>query len=183
QTLHATSFAQGVETAARRRFRATLRAAKRDGLARDDAQLRVPTNHGDRVHDPSHRLVVGIDVGRGDVAVWPDDGRDLESVAARETFEFVHGHGLRIADHAALAAAVRDADGRAFPSHPRRERLDLVERDARMKADAAFGWPARDVVLHAIALEDLHVAAVHLHGDRDDQLALRVLQDLPRGFV
>src|SRR5205085_5422607 len=125
----------------------------------------VPADHRDGVHDPSHRLIVRIDIGRGDVAVWADDGRDLKGVAARQAFEFVLRHGFRIADDAAFAAAVRDAHGRALPSHPRGERLDFVERHARVKTYAALGWPARDVVLHAIALEDLHVAAVHL--DRD----------------
>src|SRR5205085_6968461 len=64
---HAAGLAHGVEAAARRRFAAPLRAAQRDGLASDDAQLRVAVNHREGVHDPGHRLLVRVNVGRGDV--------------------------------------------------------------------------------------------------------------------
>ena len=85
----------------------------------------------------------------------------------------------RIADDAALAAAERDVRDGALPRHPRGERGDLVERDAGMVADAAFRGPERDVVLHAIAGEDLDGAAVHLHRTRHDDLALGVREDFP----
>ena len=64
---------------------------------------------------------------------------------------------------------VRD---RALPRHPRGERGDLVERDVGVVADAALRRSERDVVLHAIAGEDLDLAAVHLNGARHDDLAL-----------
>ena len=85
RTRHASR--SGVEAAARRRLAAPLRAAERDGLARHHAQLGVAAHHRDGVHDPRHRLLVGVDVGRGDVAVGADDGRDLEGVAARQTLQ------------------------------------------------------------------------------------------------
>jgi len=37
-------------------------------------------------------------------------------------------------------------------------------------ADAAFGRAARDVVLHAIAFKNFRLAAVHLDGNRNDEL-------------
>ena len=42
-----------------------------------------------------------------------------------------------------------------------------------------FAGPERDVVLHAIAGEDLDLAVVHLHGTRDDDLPLGMREDLP----
>ena len=39
--------------------------------------------------------------------------------------------------------------------------------------------PERDVVLHAVAGEDLDLAVVHLHRTRDDDLPLGVREDLP----
>ena len=85
----------------------------------------------------------------------------------------------RIADDAALAAAERDVRDGALPRHPRGQRRDLVERDAGVIADAALGRTERDVVLHAVAGEDLDLAVVHLHRARDDDLALGVGEDLP----
>src|SRR5919206_273081 len=176
---HAASLAHRVEAPARGGLASSLRAAERDGLARHDAEFRVAAQHRDGVHYPRHRLLVGVNVGRGDVSVGADDGRYLDGVAARQTFELAHRHGLRVADDSALAAAVRDVDGRALPSHPRRESFNLVERDVRVEAYAALRGAARDVVLPAVALEDADLAAVHLDGHRNDELPLRVPQDLP----
>src|SRR2546421_2556574 len=183
EAAHAARLAHGVEAAARRRLASPLRAAQRDGLSRHDAEFGVAVNHRKCVHDPGHRLLVCVNVGRGDVAVGADDGRDLEGVAPRETFEFTLRHRLRVAHHAALAAAVRYADRRALPGHPRGERLHLVERDVGVEAYAALRGAARDVVLHAVALEDSNLAAVHPDGDGDDELPLGVLQDLAHGLV
>ena len=76
-------------------------------------------------------------------------------------------HLLRVADDAALRAAERDAHQRALPRHPHRERLDLVDGDVGVVADAALRRAARDVVGDAVALEDLRRAVVHADGDRD----------------
>ena len=42
-------------------------------LAGDDGRDRIAVVHGVGVHDPGHDLRVGVDVGRGDVAVRPDE--------------------------------------------------------------------------------------------------------------
>ena len=44
---------------------------------------------------------------------------------------------------------------RGLPRHPRRERLDFVERHVRMKARAALAGSSRDVVLHAVSRSGL----------------------------
>ena len=51
--------------------------------------------------------------------------------------------------------------------------------DVRVIADAALGGTERDVVLHAIAGEDLDLAVVHLHRTGDDDLPLGMGEDLP----
>ena len=67
----------------------------------------------------------------------------------------------------------------ALPRHPRRQRRHFVERDVGVIADAALGRAERDVVLHAVAGEDLDLAVVHLHRARHDDLPLGVGEDLP----
>src|SRR5689334_7758014 len=52
-----------------------------------------------------------------------------------------------------------------------------------MITDAALRRTTRDVVLHAKSFKHLDVAAVHLYGNRNDQLSLGILQHMPhRGF-
>jgi len=48
-----------------------------------------------------------------------------------------------------------------------------------MKPDAALGGPARVVVLHAEAVEDLHRAIVHAHRDKKLIFPQRLPQQLP----
>ena len=52
-----------------------------------------------------------------------------------------------------------------------------------MVADAAFSWPARNVVLHAVASEHLHLAVVHLCGQGNFQDTLRSAQNLAQAGV
>ena len=103
--------------------------------------------------------------------------------AAGERLELLLAELLGVDDHAALAAAVRDADDRALPGHPHREGLDLVEADVLVVADAALGRPAAEVVLDAVAGEDLDRAVVHLHREVDGQLAAGLAQDAAEAGV
>src|SRR3712207_8197946 len=48
-------------------------------LARDDGVNGVARVHGVCVHDPRHRLLVGIHVGRGHVLLRPDEVEDRKS--------------------------------------------------------------------------------------------------------
>src|SRR4029453_6217007 len=98
-----------------------------------------------------------------DVLLGPDEDLDLGEEAPAEALEFLLRQLLRVDDDAALAATVRDPDDRALPGHPHREGLDLVERDVLVVADAALGRAAAEVVLDAVAGEDLDRPVVHLH--------------------
>ena len=142
------------------------RAAHLDRLAGDDGGRGVADVHRVGVHEPRHDLRVGVDVGRRHVLLRSDDVDDLGGVAAGEGLEFALRHRGGVADDSALAAAERHLGHGALPGHPGRQRRDFVERDAGVVADAALGRAERDVVLHAVAGEDLDLAVVALDRDR-----------------
>ena len=173
----------GNHDAAAGRFAAAERSAELDRLAGDHRRRRVADVHGVGVHHPRHDLLVGVDVGRRHVFLRADRVDDFRDVAARQRFDLALRHLRRIADDAAFAAAERDVRDRALPRHPRGERGHFVERDAGVIADAAFGRAERDVVLDAEAGEHFDLAVVHLHRTGDDDLPLRVGEDLPDAGV
>jgi len=148
-------------------------------LAGHDARRRVADVHAVGVHHPRHHLLVGVDVGRGDVLLGADEVDDLRDVAARQRFDLAAREPRRIADDAALAAAERDVGQRALPGHPGGQRRHLVQRHAGVVADATLGGTERDVVLDAEAGEHLDLAAVHEHRARHGDLPLRVAEDVP----
>ena len=176
-------FAGDDHHAAAGRLAASERAAHLDRLAGHDGRRRVADVHAVGVHHPRHDLVVGVDVGRRHVLLRADGVDDLGDVAAGQRLELAPRHPRRIADDAALAAAERDVRDGALPRHPRRERGHFVERDVGVIADAALGRTERDVVLDAVAGEDLDLAVVHLDRARDGDLALGVGEDLPDARV
>ena len=135
--------------------------------------------HRQRVHDPRHDLGVGVDVGRRDVAVGTDEDRDLGGEAPGHVLQLLAAEPARVDDDAALGAPVRDVDDGALPGHPHGQRLDLVQRDVRVEADAALRRSAVDAVLDAVAGEDLDAAVVHLDREVAGELALDLAQDLP----
>src|SRR5437016_3404131 len=181
--LQLAGFFNYVEQAARGGFAATLRAADGDRLTGDDAVRRMADGHGVGVHDPSHRLRVGINVRGGNVLRRTDDGQYFAGIAARHAFKLALGHALGVANHAALGSAKRNADGGGLPGHPSRERLYFIQRDIGMEANAAFAGPARHVVLHTVAGEDFHLAVVHLRGQGNFQHALGSAQNLPQAKI
>ena len=67
-------------------------------------------------------------------------------------------------------------DDRALPGHPHREGLDLVERDVLVVADAALGRAAAEVVLDAIAGEDLDRPVVHVDREVAGELTAGLAQ-------
>ena len=148
---------------------AALRAAEGDGLAGDDRGREMADVGRVGVHHPAHDLLVGADVGRGHVGVRPEEVDHFLHVAAGEMLEFGLGELLGIDDHAALGAAVGQADERTFPAHPHRERGDLADGDVLVEADAALGRAGREVVLDPIAFEDRDrsIVAVDRAGDGD----------------
>ena len=179
----ATASRMQIERAARGRLLAAERAADRQRLPGDDAEHRVALVHRVRVEDPRHHGAVGADVRRGDVLLRPDLVDDLGRVAPRHALELAARQLLRIDDDAALRAAERDAHQRALPRHPHRERLDLVERDVRVVADAALRRPARDVVRDAVAREDARRAVVHADRDGDLDRLLARAEDVDEVLV
>ena len=172
-----------VHGAAGGRLVAALGAAQGDRLAGDHARDGVPDVHRVGVHDPGHRLGVGVHVRRRDVLLRADDDADLGGVAPGQPLELLERQLLGVDDDAALAAAVRDPDDRALPGHPHRQGLDLVEADVLVVADAALGRTAAEVVLDAVAGEDLDAAVVHLHREVDDELAARLTEDLAQSGI
>src|SRR5207248_7916272 len=101
-------FLDGVDHAPARRFLASLAATDAHRLAGDDAGDRVAAVHGVRVHHPRHDLGVGVDVGRGDVAIGTDHVGDLGREATRQALELTTTHVLRVARDAPLGATVWD---------------------------------------------------------------------------
>src|SRR5205085_4467687 len=83
-----------------------------------------------------------------------------------------------IDDDSALRAAKRDVDDGALPSHPHRERLDLVQRDVWVIADPTLRRSAVYVVLDAITGEHADALVVQLHREGACELALHLAQDL-----
>ena len=144
---------------------APLGPADRDGLAGDDAGNSVPDRHRVGIHHPGHRLGVCPHVRGWDVLLRPDDRHELGGEAAREPLQLIRRVLRRVDDDAALRAAKRHADDRTLPRHPHRQRLDLVEGDVAVVANAALRRTARSVVDHAIAVEDAKRAIVHLDGE------------------
>ena len=137
-----------------------------------------PLLHRVRVHHPGHRLLVRGHVRGGDVLLRPDDGQELRREPARQALDLGQRELARVAANAALRAAVRQAEERALPRHPHRERRALAERDLRVVADAALRRPEDARVLDAVAGEHDAAPVVHPHGDADDERALRVPQPL-----
>ena len=110
------------------------RAADRDRLAGHDLRHGVALLHRVGVHHPGHRLLVRRHVRRRDVELRADERRELGGEAAREPRELGLRELARVAAHAALRAAVRQAQERALPGHPHRERGALAEVDRRRRS-------------------------------------------------
>src|SRR4030095_9324584 len=143
----------------------------------------MTTDHRDGIHDPRHGLLIRVDVRRGNVAIWPNDRRDFKSVATSKPLEFVSRKTLRITNNSALTTAIRNANCRTLPGHPRGQCFHFIEADVWVITNTSLGWPTRNVVLDAITLKHLHVAPIHLYRDGDDQLALGILEYMPHGRV
>jgi hypothetical protein len=168
----------GVYDALSRRFGPTFGAAEGDRLAGDHGRDGVADVHRIRVHNPGHRLGIGVDVRSRDVPLGADQDGQLRGEAAGQALEFAQAELARVDHDSALAATERHADDGAFPGHPHRQGLDLVEVDVLVVPDAALRGAARKIVLDAVAGEDLDLAVVHLHREVDYEGSLRFPQHL-----
>ena len=173
----------GVEDAAAGGLVAAQRSAQADGLAGDHAGNGIALGHAVGIHDPGHGLRIGVDIGRGNVLLRPDERQNRAGVAARHPLQLALRHVLRVAGDAALGAAEGNIHHCALPRHPGGQRFHFVERHLRMEADAALGRAAHRAVLHAIAFEAVNVAVVHAHRHGDREHALGILDHFPRIVV
>ncbi len=108
----------------------------------------------------------------------PMIGADLGGVAAHDALDLALGEPVRVAAHAALRSAERQAEERALVGHPHRERRALAKRDARRQADAALRRAHDERVLDAVARELLDLAVVAADREVDDEGAARLLEAL-----
>jgi hypothetical protein len=120
-------FARDFHHAAAGRVAPAQASAHRHGFPGDDAEHRAPHSHGIGVHDPRHHLLVGADVGGGNIAVGAEQQRDLAGVASREALELRARQRGGSDPHAALRSSVGEIHHCVLHRHPRRERHDLGE--------------------------------------------------------
>ncbi len=147
------------------------RTAQRQRLAGDHAEFVVALHEGELVHHPGHDLRGGVDVGGRHVLLQAEDAPHLADISPAQALQFTQRQRLGVADDAALAAAQGDIHHGALPGHPGRQGADGVDRLAAVEADAALVGAAGVVVLDAETVEDLGGAVVHVHRQRDVQLA------------
>ena len=86
--LHLACFLDHVHATASGGVAASLRTANRHGLPRDHSGRRVTDRHRVGVHNPRHRLSVGVNVRCWNIDLGADDGLNFRGVAARHALEF-----------------------------------------------------------------------------------------------
>src|SRR5208337_1848979 len=142
-------------------FPAAARTAQFDGLTGNDGGGGLADVHGVGVHDPSHGLLVGADVGSGNVALRAKPVGKFGGVTAGKALGFAAGQFAGIADDAALGATKGDVDHGALPGHPGSKGTDFIEADVGSKTDAALAGDAHLGMKDAITDEDFELAIVH----------------------
>ena len=151
-------------------------APDRDRLAGHDLRDRVALLHRVRVHHPRHRLLVRRHVRRRDVELRADERRELGGEPAGDARQLVLRQLVRAAADAALRAAVRQAEERALPRHPHRERRALAEVDRGVVADAALRRPEHGRVLHPVGRKRGDRPVVEANRQRQDHRTLRMAE-------
>lgn len=68
---------------------------------------------------------------------------------------------MGVDDYATLSSTIGEPNHRALDGHPQRKRLDLFERDTRVKPDATFRGPESIVVAAAVSDEVPSRAVIH----------------------
>src|SRR6185369_14508297 len=169
--------------AATRGFTPSARSTDVDRLPRNNGCYRLAHVHGIGIHHPRHYLLVRIHVRSRNIFLRSDELDELCRVPPSHTFEFVHRHLLRVADHATLRATERNVDDRALPGHPCRKCPDFVQVYIRRISDSALGGSASYRVLNAIAGEYFQVSIIHRNRDVNCDLSARLAEDLPKTFI
>ena len=132
-------------------------AAKGRRLPGDYRGDRVPDMLGVGVHEPGHHLLVGAEVGSGDVGLGPDHVDDLHREAPGHPLQLGAGELHRVDPNPTLCPAEGKADDRTFPGHQHGEGGDLAQIDVGGEPDPAFGRAHRGEVLDPITEEGLHL--------------------------
>ena len=159
------------------------RSAQVDRLAGNNGRGRVAHVHRVGVHDPGHGLLVGAEVGRGNVALRTEPFDQFGGIAPRDALQFAVREFGGIANHAALGAAERNIDHSAFPGHPAGQRAHFIERHVRSESNASLARPSHDGMMHAIADEHFQVAVIQHHRDVDRDFAVGITQDSIQALV
>ena len=178
-----TGFLDGKGEAPSRGIRAAFRAAQRHGLAGNTPERGFAGQSGIRIHHPGHRLGICRYIRSRNVSLRSQNGHDFVGESPRQPLQFGSRHPLRVADHSAFRAAVRNVHRRRLPRHPRSQRLHLVQREIRMVANAPLRRSSSHVVLHAIPGENLYLAVIQLDGNGDFHHSLGGAQNLPQSRV
>src|SRR5918994_1280388 len=121
-------------------------------------------------------MAIGVDVGRRYVAVGAEQRADLVGVAPGHTLELAERQAAGVAAHATLGPAERELEEGGLEGHHRRQRLDLLDVEGGVEADAALAGATGRVVVDPPTREDLDGAVVEPHGNRDLERALRRAQ-------
>ena len=134
---------------------AAVRAADRQRLAGDDAEHGVAHVHRVRVEDPGHRLRCRC---RRPAPGCPSRGRSVDELAgeaARDALELA----ARMACGSQMMPPLPPPNGMLISAHFHvihvASAFTSSSGDIGVVADAALGRAAHDVVLDAVALEDL----------------------------
>ncbi len=101
-----------------RGFLPPQRAAHAHRLAGDEARILAAVNLLELVQHPEHVLGTGHDVRRRHVEHGPHVAGDGSHPGPTQILLFSHAEVVRIANHAALAAAQRNVHHGALPRHP-----------------------------------------------------------------
>src|SRR4029078_3378390 len=118
----------------------------------------------------------GIDVRRRNVGFRAECADDARRVTACDALELVARQPRPSAQPPAFLSAEWNVDDCAFPRHPCSEGTDFVGSHAHVEAYPSLAGPSCSVVNHAIACENLYVTGIHLDGDGNLNLVLRLAE-------
>ena len=135
------------------------------------------------IENPRHGLLIGIQVGRGDILVGPEFIEQLGGKAPGDTPQFALAELLGVAHQTALGAAERHVDQRALPGHQLGQRNYLVHGHVGVVANTPLAGPEYAIVNHPVTLEALHAVVVHFHREVDHVDALGLLEEIDQATL
>ncbi len=176
-------FAQGVDAAQRRRWRAPCGTAQCQWFTRDNTGFAPAHQCFILINHPRHNLGVGIDIWSRNILIYADMAGNVTHVAATEPFQFILGHITRVTNDATFCAAERNISNGRFPCHPCGQRTHSINRLIRMETNAAFCRATRIIILHTEALKDFPRAIIHLNRNGEMKFTHWHAQKFTHGWV